>query len=235
MSFRKQEPRLELLKEFIQNWNIIEDLKGLLCINCIASIQKDIEQFRKNGTVDTEIDPDADQLLKNVITMNDLEKLNIEPITSFEQLFDTKAEIHLANIELEKYWESVILKREAKRQKSIVDAVKYNIEMEEVRRHRAAYLLQSFVRNRNERKKKLNVVRVTEISTSSPILSPSQSSNSSRKILPYSPDQISSNRIVISKKSKKKIGVIIDSKDSIIKSKREGTIDKCANAGCIIT
>ena len=150
MSFRKQETRLELLKEFIQNWNIIEDLKGLLCINCIASIQKDIEQFRKNGTVDTEIDPNADQLLKNVMTMNDLEKLNIEPITSFEQLFDIKAEIHLANIEMEKYWESVILKREAKRQKSIVDAVKHNIEMEEVRRHRAAIVIQQLFKLRNE-------------------------------------------------------------------------------------
>jgi len=151
MSFREQlETRLEILKEFIQNWNIIEDLKGLLCINCIASIQKDIEQFRKNGTVDTEIDPNADQLLKNVITMNDLEKLNIEPITSFEQLFDIKAEIHLANIEMERDWESVILKREAKRQKSIVDAVKYNIEMEEVRRHRAAIVIQQLFKLRNE-------------------------------------------------------------------------------------
>ena len=69
MSFREElETRLEILKEFIQNWNIIEDLKGLLCINCIASIQKDIEQFRKNGTVDTEIDPNDGNYIKEFVS-----------------------------------------------------------------------------------------------------------------------------------------------------------------------
>ena len=145
------ETRLELLKEFFQHWNLIDDLKALFCTNCISTIQKDIAQFRKNGTVDTEIDPNDDQLLKNVITITDLEKLDIEPITLFEQLFDIKAEIQNANIKMDQYWEAVIIKREARRKKSIVDAVKYNIEMEIRRRNHAAMVIQQLFKLRNRR------------------------------------------------------------------------------------
>jgi len=226
------ETRLELLKEFFQHWNLIDDLKALFCTNCISTIQKDIAQFRKNGTVDTEIDPNDDQLLKNVITITDLEKLDIEPITSFEQLFDIKAEIQNANIKMEQYWEAVIIKREAKRKKSIVDAVKYNIEMEIRSRNHAAMVIQQLFKLRNRHMNE--PTKESEISSSP---SPSQSKSlspsykASKKVVPYSPEhQISPNRIISKRYKKNKV---FD--DFTVKSneKNEGSIDKCVNVGCI--
>jgi hypothetical protein len=150
LSFRL-EARVADAQDCLGNWNLLQDLKELFCTNCIRQIHDDIKQFRQKGSVDTEIPPNEDQLIKNVITMTDLEIMKVERITSINQIFDIKADIHDANAKLNEYWKLVIERREVKRQKSIIRAIEYNKQAEIHARESAAKLLQSFLKKRIEK------------------------------------------------------------------------------------
>ena len=198
IAFREEiKTRVKLLKEFFGNWNIVNDLKSIFCTNCIAHVYNDVLEFRKKGTVDTEVDPTDEQILKDVITLGDLDSLNIEPIKSLEQLLDVnskKYQIEVANLEMDQYWESVIIKGEAKRKKKFEDRVKFELEVRQVMKNRAALTIQMVfikkimkvrIKQKNQISDKTDEIRET---LPSPSTSPLSLSISSRKIAPL-PDQ----------------------------------------------
>lgn len=200
------ETRIADTKDCLSNWNFFKDFKELFCTNCCMQIHNDIKQFREKGTVDTEIPPNADQLIKNVLTMKDLESLHVERITHINQIFDIKADIHDANVKLDEYWKLVIEKREVSRQRSIVNAIEYNIQAEIHARENAAKLLQSFLKKRIEKVKSLETASSSSMNKENEIFGPStpEPSMRSSKVAPI--DETITNQSHGIFNSKRKVG-----------------------------